>query len=246
MNDERPFGSGLGLSSIFFIRSSTQDFRFQTFSSLHRSAFIIPRSVSPEADSAYTAPALGTGLPGHTGTSDRTRGTVVTEVDFIRLRDGIAADMGERHLPELYRTLVLATRTRRFTLSHDPIKHITAEGVSVLHTLLGIELKIGKHRLSCPDLATARYLQVFARLGLTEVAVPYDISQLPRIADEFESAWQFYLLLLENRTAALPARSRRSVRNRLIDNTRHAIESLGSGEKVPTFNQNTRQRTAIR
>lgn len=168
------------------------------------------------------------------------------ETDFIRLRDGIAADMGDRHLPELYRTMVLTTRTRRFTLSHDPIKHGAAEAAGILHTLLGIELKIGKHRLSCPDLATARYLQVFARLGLTEVAVPYDISQLPRIADEFESAWQYYLLLLENRTSELPARSRRSVRNRLLDGVRQAIETLGPGDKVPTFNQNTRQRTATR
>lgn len=168
----------------------------------------------------------------------------MTEADFIRLRDGIASEMGERHLPDLYRKLVLGTRTRRFTLNHEPIKHVTAEGVTILHTLLGIELKIGKHRLSCPDLATARYLQVFARLGLAEVAVPYDISQLPRIADELESAWQYFLLLLENRTHELPARGRRTVRNRLVDEVRHALEALGSGEKVPTFNQNTRQRTA--
>ncbi len=170
----------------------------------------------------------------------------MTEAEFIRLRDAITAATGDRHLPELYRTLVLTTRTRRFTLHPEPVRTSSSESVTILHTLLGIELKIGKHRLACPDLATARYLQVFARLGLTEVAVPYDISQLPRIADELESGWQYFRLLVENRTAELPPRTRRTVRNRLLEQVRLAIEALGSGDKMPTFNQNTRQRTIAR
>ena len=58
--------------------------------------------------------------------------------------------------------------------------------------MLGIELKVANRRLLCPDLATARYLSVFARLGCDVIAVPYDITQISRIADELESGRKPY------------------------------------------------------
>src|SRR5207302_2480789 len=63
------------------------------------------------------------------------------------------------------------------------------------HTLLGIELKVGRRRMLCPDLATARYLAVFARLGCKAVAIPYDITKISQVADELESSWHRMLLL---------------------------------------------------
>src|SRR5262249_31050612 len=115
-------------------------------------------------------------------------------------------------------------------------------GVEVLHTLLGVELKIGRRRLLCPDLATARYLQVFARLGVSVVAVPYDITQVSRAADELESAFHRTFLLADHLTAGRSDRLRALVRSRLIAHERAEVDRLGPGAARPTFVQETRQR----
>jgi hypothetical protein len=104
----------------------------------------------------------------------------------------------------------------------------------VMHTLLGIELKVGRLRIATPDLATARYLCVFARLGCSEVAVPYDISQISGIADLLETGWQRMNLLLQGTT--------RRTRNLAIKTIRGEIAAIGAGDVMPEFNTETRQR----
>ena len=111
-----------------------------------------------------------------------------------------------------------------------------ANSAEVLHTLLGVELKIGKVRIACPDLATARYLQVFARLGVRDGAVPYDISKISSIADDLETGWQRMNLMLAD------ASSR--ARNAAIKAVRDAIKDMGPGELMPSFDTPTKQRTA--
>ena len=156
--------------------------------------------------------------------------------------DAIAAEverlMGEQQIAILYRENILSIRTRRFELKapNNP------SHVEILHTLLGIELKIGKKRLLCPDLATARYLAVFARLGIDLIAVPYDITQISRLADELESAWFRMLTLAEHLTSGRSARLRGLVRSYLISNQRSEINNLGAGSERPVFIQNTKQR----
>ena len=156
--------------------------------------------------------------------------------------DAIAAEverlLGEQQIAMLYRDRILPMRTRKYELKAPP----KPTYVEVLHTLLGIELKIGKRRLLCPDLATARYLAVFARLGLEAVAVPYDITQISRLADEFESAWFRMLTLAEHLTAGRSLRLRSLVRSYLISNQRSEIISLGAGAVRPEFIQTTKQR----
>jgi hypothetical protein len=148
--------------------------------------------------------------------------------------------LGDSTLPKLYEQMVLSQRTRRFDLFHTPCRRPPV--VQIQHTLLGIELKVGRRRLGCPDLATARYLAVFAKLGVTSVAVPYDISQLPRVADAFETAWQRMCLVIEQHLQAVPVRARRRTRQQFLDEVRQAIEALGAGAVRPTFVQTTRQR----
>src|SRR5688500_20172485 len=77
----------------------------------------------------------------------------------------------------------------------------------ILHTLLGIELKVGRRRFECPDLATARYMRVFARLGCRDFAIPYDITTISTLADELETAWQRTMLILETHAADSSDRS---------------------------------------
>jgi hypothetical protein len=140
--------------------------------------------------------------------------------------------------PRIYRERVLAMRTR----SHGVPALTRNAGVEILHTLLGIELKVGRRRIACPDLATARYLSVFARAGVSEVAVPYDITKISRLADDLESAWQRMLLLAEHVTQGRAGAVRSRVRSAVVKEVRREIEEAGAGTAVPQFNQNTRQR----
>jgi hypothetical protein len=144
--------------------------------------------------------------------------------------------VGEGSVPEVYRERVLSQRTRRFEIG------AAGKPVEILHTLLGIELKIGKRRLLCPDLASARYLRVFARLGVATIAIPYDITQVSRAADELESAWHRTMLLADHLTAGRSARLRGLVQARLVGLARAEIERHGAGAARPTFVQYTRQR----
>ena len=140
--------------------------------------------------------------------------------------------------PAIYRERVLAMRTR----SHA----VPAAGknalVEVQHTLLGIELKVGRRRISCPDFATARYLSVFARAGVSEVAVPYDITKISSLADDLESAWQRMLLLCDHLTEGRAGTFRTRVRTAAVKEARREIEEAGAGTAVPQFRQTTRQR----
>jgi hypothetical protein len=147
--------------------------------------------------------------------------------------------LGDEWPPRIYRERILATRTRSHIVPAAATKSATVE---VQHTLLGIELKVGRRRISCPDLATARYLSVFARAGLTEVAVPYDITRISRLADELESAWQRMLLLAGHLTKGRAATLAARVCSATVKEARREIAEAGAGTAVPQFNQNTRQR----
>lgn len=152
----------------------------------------------------------------------------------------IKARLGEMWLPRIYRERILPMRTR----SHQLHVATKKEDVDIQHTLLGVELKIGRHRIACPDLATARYLAVFARAGSRDVAVPYDISRISSLADELESSWHRMLLLVEHVAAAREPTFRSRLRNLLITEARREITEAGAGTAIPQFNQNTKQRRA--
>ncbi|HZT57130.1 MAG TPA: hypothetical protein VFA21_00745 [Pyrinomonadaceae bacterium] len=146
--------------------------------------------------------------------------------------------MGDEWPPLIYTGRVLAMRTR----SHAVPPAARNVSVEILHTLLGVELKVGRRRISCPDLATARYLSVFARAGVAEVAVPYDITKISHLADEFEFAWQRMLLLADHATRERAAPFRTRVRAAVAREAGREIAEAGAGTAIPQFNQNTRQR----
>ena len=150
----------------------------------------------------------------------------------------IQEQLGESWLPRIYRERILKVRTRSYHFENAR----PAARVDVQHTLLGVELKVGRRRLLCPDLATARYLSVFARLGCPDVAVPYDITKISHLADELESSWYRMFLLVEQEARAESARFQARLRGLLIAKIRAAIEEAGPGTRVPEFRQETRQR----
>ena len=158
---------------------------------------------------------------------------------FAQTAEEIKASLGEMWLPWIYRNRILPMRTRSHHLHVSP-----KADVVIQHTLLGVELKIGRHRMACPDLATARYLAVFARAGCSDVAVTYDISRISSLADELESSWHRMLLLVDHVAGERGPAFRTRLRNLLIGDARREIEEAGAGTAIPQFNQNTKQRRA--
>jgi hypothetical protein len=148
-----------------------------------------------------------------------------------QIADEIRAVLAEGVLDLIYRDRVLSGRSRQYDLPRTG----TGAQVEIIHTLLGIELKIGKRRLLCPDLATARYLSIFVRLGGGQVAVPYDITGISTIADEMESSLQRMMLLADVLTRDRSSRIRSMVKRRLASDSRQRIEEFGSGAKFPEF-----------
>jgi hypothetical protein len=161
-----------------------------------------------------------------------------------RIADEIRRVLAEGAIDVVYRDRVLAGRTRQYSL---PTASVSAR-VEIIHTLLGIELKIANRRLLCPDYATARYLSVFARLGGGTIAVPYDITGISTIADELESSLQRMMLLADLLTRERSPRMQSLVKRRLAAAVSDEIARLGSGAKFPEFTppRRRRQRPASR
>jgi hypothetical protein len=147
--------------------------------------------------------------------------------------------LGENWLTVIYREKIRSLRTRAYRLDVAPREH----AAEIQHTLLGVELKVGNKRLSCPDLSTARYLQVFARLGCKEIAIPYDITKISHLADELESSWQRTLLLFEEEAKNKTPQIKGKLRAGLIKEIRRELDEIGAGALIPEFRQSTKQRT---
>src|SRR5207302_9844100 len=154
------------------------------------------------------------------------------------LASEIEGAMGESWLPRTYCERILKMRTRAYEFPALP-KNATPQ---IHHTLLGIKLKVGRRRMLCPDLATARYLAVFARLGSQAVAIPYDITKISLIADELESSWHRMLLLADRLTTDRTSAFRARLRKLLIAKVRAEIAAAGPGPRIPEFKLTTSQR----
>lgn len=150
----------------------------------------------------------------------------------------VKSELGEFWLLNIYKNKIRPIRTRSFQLG-VPNK---VNEVEIMHTLLGVEIKVGRKRIMCPDLATARYLAVFARIGCSEIAVPYEINRISQIADELESSWHRMLLLISRIAVKGSSALQKRARKMLVDELRSEISALGSGPAVPQFNQNTKQK----
>src|ERR1051326_6744676 len=88
-----------------------------------------------------------------------------------------------------------------------------------------------------------RCLAVFARMGCRAVAIPYDITEISRIADELESSWHRMLLLADSLTSDLNSSLRARRRNLLIAKVREEIALPGPGPRIPEFKKSTKQRS---
>lgn len=150
----------------------------------------------------------------------------------------VKTELADTWLPLIYSERILKMRTRSYNFG----ALLRKPRVEIQHTLLGVELKVGRRRLLCPDLATARYLSVFARTGCREVAVPYDITRISLLADELESSWHRMLLLADHKAAERTDTFRARIHGLLIAKLRSEISAAGPGTQIPEFKQSTKQR----
>ncbi|MDQ3665932.1 MAG: hypothetical protein M3410_04895 [Acidobacteriota bacterium] len=148
----------------------------------------------------------------------------------------VKTELTDTWLPLIYAERILKARTRWYYLGAPPRK----QRLEIHQTLLGVELKMGQRRLLCPDLATARYLAVFARAGCREVAIPYDITRVSLLADELESSWHRMLLLTDHKAADRTEAFRARIRGLLIAKLRSEVAASGAGASVPRFKQSTK------
>lgn len=153
------------------------------------------------------------------------------------LLEEIEETMGDSWLPLIYSQGILKQRTR----SYEFPSLTRNSTLQIQHTLLGIELKVGRKRMLCPDLATARYLAVFVRAGCKVIAIPYDITKISHLADALESSWHRMLLLADSLTRTRNAAFATRVRSMLIGTVRDAVGTAGAGTRIPEFRQSTRQ-----
>ena len=156
---------------------------------------------------------------------------------MTKIVESVRAELAGDWIPTLYSERVRSQRTRSVHLD-IPAKENKPE---ILHTLLGIELKVGNRRFTCPDLPTARYLRVFARVGCSDVAVPYDITRISVIADELETSWHHMLLVLDLETKKLESSAAGRVRSALVRKVRVELDEIGPGDIMPAFDRQTRQ-----
>jgi hypothetical protein len=150
----------------------------------------------------------------------------------------INTQLGDAWIGRIYADLILKMRTRSYQFPSNSKRGAP----EIHHTLLGIELKVGRRRMLCPDLATARYLAVFARLGCGEVAIPYDITRISQVADELESSWHRMLLLVEKIARDRSPAFRTRLRTLVVGKVREEIAAAGAGTRIPEFKRTTSQR----
>ena len=150
----------------------------------------------------------------------------------------IRIKLADEWLPVIYEKKIRTQRTRAVSID-VPERENKAH---IQYTLLGIELQVGKRRFPCPDLAAARYMRVFARVGCREFAIPYDITKISVAADELETAWQRSLLMLDKAAGLRSSRSLSQLRAKLIRSMRESLTKVGPGDAMPLFDRETKQR----
>lgn len=94
----------------------------------------------------------------------------------------------------IYRDSILPLKTRQVQLLG---RKCTPR---LLKTFLGYEVQLNRRRITCPDLTTARYLELFAQIGSKSIRIPYDPTKTAAVLPALTQA----LASLTAAIAALP------------------------------------------
>jgi hypothetical protein len=137
-------------------------------------------------------------------------------------------------LCELFQNALADQRTRRIRLIGkrcDP---------EIFNTFLGFEIKALGKRILCPDMATARYLRIFAEIGLGEVEVPYDVTRTQEFLPDLERAYAALKTILDFFSdQLLTVKEQKQFRRSVYESLRHALAKplTISGSTAPLTKQ---------
>ena len=94
----------------------------------------------------------------------------------------------------------------------------------IVDTFLGYELKALRKRITCPDMSTARYLRIFAEIGMPAIRTPYDPTLTIRLVPELEKSFKQIKELLQNED--LPPKSHQGELRNIYRRIRDRLKSL--------------------
>lgn len=99
----------------------------------------------------------------------------------------------------------------------------------ILHTFLGFELQVAQKRMTCPDMSTARYLRLFAEIGMPSVRAPYDPSLTTGVLPQLEQSLKNIkdLLLKENLDRKQHQSKLRNIYRKIRENLKMAEKEIG-------------------
>ena len=99
----------------------------------------------------------------------------------------------------------------------------------ILHTFLGFELQVAQKRMTCPDMSTARYLRLFAEIGMPSVRAPYDPSHTTGVLPQLEQSLKNIkdLLLEENLDRKQHQSKLRNIYRKIRENLKMAEKEIG-------------------
>jgi len=102
----------------------------------------------------------------------------------------------------------------------------------ILHTFLGFELQVAQKRMTCPDMSTARYLRLFAEIGMPSVRAPYDPSLTTGVLPQLEQSLKNIkdLLLEENLDRKQHQSKLRNIYRKIRENLKMAEKEVGIGD----------------
>jgi hypothetical protein len=99
----------------------------------------------------------------------------------------------------------------------------------ILNTFLGFELQVAQKRMTCPDMSTARYLKIFAEIGMPSVRAPYDptltTGVLPQLEQSLRKIKDF--LLEENLDRKQHQSKLRTIYRNIRENLKMAEKEIG-------------------
>lgn len=99
----------------------------------------------------------------------------------------------------------------------------------ILNTFLGFELQVAQKRMTCPDMSTARYLRLFAEIGMPSVRAPYDPSLTTGVLPQLEQSLKNIkdLLLEENLDRKQHQSKLRNIYRKIRENLKMAEKEIG-------------------
>jgi len=102
----------------------------------------------------------------------------------------------------------------------------------ILNTFLGFELQVAQKRITCPDMSTARYLRIFAEIGMPSVRAPYDPSLTTGVLPQLEQSLKKIkdLLLEENLNRKQHQSKLRNIYRQIRENLKWAEKKAGLGD----------------